>query len=269
MFWAVVFGILTIIVAVIGFSIGIDMLAQRKRILSTPHHSANDIIDGLSAFEGKAVSLEKYLAPFSQQDVVYCEAKAEQLRVVDGKVKQNSFDTIYDTISEKPFLIQNDSGYILVKPENGHADIDRSFDTENYKYKIGQFHVRLPTDHMQVALEDAGASYKDGQGPLPIYFSELSIANGEKIFAIGMRSSNMAEIKDLLNDNPINSKTRILGVLQHGEGKNEGLYFTTGNKNKAVRSLFRFGWSLMIATPIVTLILILLSWVSYYDRALS
>ena len=204
--------------------------------------------------EGAAVSLSPTLAPFSETEVVYCEAKAKQFRVKKGKIQSQFTETIYEACIDYPFLLKGDDGYVVVCPEDSFVDIVNTFDVTNYSHKIGGIEARLPALPMQQALHDAEVSFIEADGPVPIDFMESSIKNGDRIFVLGMRYNDPEAIAQILEGHPIREKEKIVGIFRHSEGKKEGLYLAPGNRKQAVGELLKYGISFIIWSTIIAAI---------------
>lgn len=242
MFWMIVFGVVSLAAFGIGIGVGLDMLKQRKRITGTPLYKPGEIRPGVAAVKGTAAALVPYGAPFSGKEVVYCDAKADEMEFTeDGKVNQNTFNNIYKEKSDDyPFFIEDNSGRILVWPKGGFADLDVDSD-DNYGIGVGNVKVRMPPDVVVQTLDAAGASCHTSDGPLPIRWQESCIGVGDDVFAIGLCSDKKKDIEAALAEVELPPDTQIDRVLMHGPTSKEQLYMTIGDEITATASLQKNG----------------------------
>jgi hypothetical protein len=248
----VVYLVIALVILAIGYSIGFGMLSKRRAILNTPQHDAGMCVTEKSAREGLVVPLNTAQAPFSGEEVVYCEAKAKQMPVNKGKVQSQVFtDTIYEFCMDDPFLLKGEDGYVLVCPQGGFIDIDRSLTTSNYSHKGHSIVARQPDPPMLEALRAAEASFTDGDGPVPIDFYESNIKEGERVFVMGMRYHDPEAIERILGDHPIGRKEKIVGLFRHSEETNEGLYLTNGHALQAAGSLKNYGVAIIFFSTLI------------------
>ena len=112
---------------IVAFFIGLGLIygAVQKyrlilRIKNTPTSKARSAALGLSEFSGKAVCLDTIESPISKAKCTYWRVCAEYYRQAG---KHSSWVMIYNKESHSKFYLQDDSGRVLVDPENAEVDI--------------------------------------------------------------------------------------------------------------------------------------------------
>ena len=252
MIWIIILSIISILCLFIAPAVAFSMLSQRKRILRTPVCPIGQIAWGTVAVRGKVVPLVPFRAPFSGRICGYCEFAAKEMHLTrEGKVNQNSFDTVYEYTTKSPFYIQDSTGRLLVSPTNAHFDLVPDYRYDNYSIGVGKVTSRMLPDNIRESLDAAGVGYlSPDRGPMPMEFSETALPEGEEVYAIGYCSNNREEIDEALAGMETSAEPISYVLKNPSDPNGDKLYLTRGDEKSAAGSLLKFAvWMLLIAVP--------------------
>ena len=103
-----------------GFFWGLREYWRLRLLKNTPTAKINSVAIGLAELQGHAVPRETMTSPIEQLPCVYWHYKVEELR---RSGKNRYWATIAEDKSHVPFYIEDDTGKILVDPEDADVDI--------------------------------------------------------------------------------------------------------------------------------------------------
>ncbi len=255
MFWTIVFTVASPIILLLGGIIGWSMLDQYRRIRRTPLSLVSQLHDGEVSVCGTVQMFVPQIAPFSQTETAYCEAKAQTMEFTeDGKVRPNSMNTVYKTRTTFPFFIEDTSGRILVSPADGFIDIVDTFRHENYKWIYRKVEVKMPPDGIRETLDAASVVYSHSDGPLPMEFTEASLEPGTRVYAVGTCSSKQEDIDRALEGIDLEPGDDVPRVLASPK-KGDKLYLAPGDILSVSSGLLRFALTTISICTVVAVVL--------------
>ncbi len=255
MFWTIVFTVASPLSLLLGGIIGWSMLEQYRRIKRTPLSLAEEVRDGEVSVCGEAQMFVPQETPFSRTETAYCEARAQTMEFTeDGKVKPNSMNTVYQTKTTFPFLIEDASGKILVSPVDGFIDIVNTFRHDNYKWIYRKVEVKMPPDPIRQTLDEVAVAYSNSNGPLPMEFTESSIEPGTLVYAVGTCSSKQDDINRALDGIDLEPDYDIQRVLL-SPNAGDKLYLAPGDILSVSSGLLRFALTVISISTVIAVIL--------------
>ena len=119
-----IFPIAMIVIGVILFIFGFKKYREYRLLADTPRVPVRSVAMGLSHVAGNSTGGEPLTSPLTQVACYYYEVKVEK------KVKRDKQETWEETHRERaevPFYLQDDTGAILVNPQQAEYNLPRAF----------------------------------------------------------------------------------------------------------------------------------------------
>ena len=193
-----------VVVGVILFLVGFFKYREYRVLADTPRVPVRSVPMGLVHVAGTSVGGQPLTSPLTQVPCYYYDVRVER------KVKKDNQETWEETHrdrAEVPFYVQDDTGYILVNPQNAEYNLPRAFFGELRPPALLSFgHAQKSVDpSLGVAppTDDHLRAYLNGQ------FTQMRAA---------VQASNMPGAKVMDKGLAIAQKMQMLGVSIGGDG---------------------------------------------------
>jgi len=166
------------------FIVGLYCFRIKRLIENTPTSKIRSIAMGFVEIYGKAIPYNKNIlkTPFTQQDCVYYRYSIQELRTSG---KNNYWHTIKTEQKKQMFLLKDETGQVLINPENAHMNIKKN---NLFESSLG----KDPPENVKYFLNSNNISYEGFLFGInkTMRYIEHFIAVGDKLYIMGTATDN-------------------------------------------------------------------------------